>query len=65
MSETVTDKQVRLRKVRSVAWKTRVAFLKTHTEKDLKEGAGKGLEPFPWCECHNRNPCPLDKELGI
>lgn len=24
----------------------------------MKEGAGKGLEPLPWCECHNRNPCP-------
>lgn len=62
---TVPEKQERLRRVRSTAVKIRNEFLKTHTEKDLKPGAGKGLEPEPWCECHNRNPCPLDKELGL
>ena len=62
---TVAERQERLRKVRSVAVKTRNEFLKDHTEKDLKPGTKKGLEPYPWCACHNRNPCPLDKELGL
>ena len=30
----------------------------------LTEGSKKGLEPKPWCECHNRNPCPIDTELN-
>ena len=67
MSEklTVPEKQALRRQHRSVAVRVRNAFLKDHAEKDLKVGAGKGLEPDPLCECHNRNPCPLDKELGI
>lgn len=69
MAETnpvsVTEKQEMLRRKRSVAIKIRNEFLKTHSEKDLKAGAGKGLEPDPLCQCHLRNPCPIDKELGI
>lgn len=62
---SVAEKQEKLRRVRSTAVKLRNEFLKNHAEKDLKAGAGKGLEPYPWCDCHNRNPCPLDKELGL
>ena len=62
---TVQEKHEMLRRVRSTAVKIRYAFLKNHTESELRGGAGKGIEPQPWCECHNRNPCPLDKELGL
>ena len=62
---SVSDKQIKLRRIRSKAVKIRNKFLKDHSESDLASGKGKGLEPLPWCECHNRNPCPLDKELGF
>lgn len=62
---TVEQKQELLRQKRSGAAKARAKFLKNHTERDLKPGLGKGLEPLPWCECHNRNPCPISEELGF
>lgn len=62
---TVPEKQNLLRKKRNATFKLRNKFLKTHDADDLKPGAGKGMEPDPLCECHNRNPCPIDKELGL
>ena len=32
--------------------------LKANPDYEFKVGAGKGLEPAPWCKCHDRNPCP-------
>lgn len=60
---TVQEKQVALKKRRSEAERLYRAFVAEHGEKALKPGAGKGKEPKPWCECHNRNPCPIDEEL--
>ena len=62
---TVPEKQEMLRRKRSGAEKIYAAFLKKYGEKELMPDAGKGKEPKPWCECHNRNPCPIDKELGL
>lgn len=61
---SVGEKQLLLRQKRSGAEKAYRAFVAERSEKALKPGAGKGKEPKPWCECHNRNPCPIDKELG-
>ena len=63
MSETPTvlEKQAELRNKRSIAEKTYRTF--TAAGGILEPGAGKGKEPKPWCECHNRNPCPIEKEL--
>ena len=58
----VEKRQQQLRRVRSTAEKVYNDAVKKGT--GLKAGAGKGLEPKPWCPCHNRNPCPLDKELN-
>ncbi len=66
----VQEKQRLLRLRRSVAEKTyRKALRASGKSEDkfnatLKEGDGKGKEPKPWCECHNRNPCPIDVELN-
>lgn len=62
---TVPEKQTMLRMKRNKTFKIRNEFLKTHSVDQLVPGAGKGLEPDPLCECHNRNPCPIDKELGL
>ena len=60
---SVEEKQKLLRKRRSAAEKIYAKALKDGFE--FTPGAGKGLESKPWCECHNRNPCPVDKELGL
>ena len=57
---SVPEKQAQLRQRRSTAEKV---YRKADPKK-LKAGAGKGLEPKPWCECHNRNPCPIAEELA-
>lgn len=63
---SVPEKQQLLRVKRSGAEKAYREFIAAgHTDKDLKPGLGKGKEPKPWCECHNRNPCPIAKELGL
>lgn len=59
---SIQEKQTLLRQKRSGAEKIYRAFIAAGGV--LKEGAGKGKEPKPWCECHNRNPCPIDKELN-
>ena len=58
---TVEEKQKLLKKSRSGAEKARRAFIRTGMKSE--PGLGKGKEPDPWCECHNRNPCPIDIEL--
>lgn len=59
---SIPEKQELLRIKRSGAEKISRQFL---AEGGIPQsGLGKGKEPKPWCECHNRNPCPLDKELG-
>jgi len=60
---TVPERQIALRRKRSRAHKIYNAHVANGGK--LEPGAGKGLEPLPWCECHNRNPCPIDKELGV
>lgn len=62
---TVEEKQALLRMKRSKAERIYRKFTAEHGEDALKPGAGKGMEPKPWCECHNRNPCPTDIFLGI
>lgn len=59
---TVVERQTLLKKKRSVAEVNYRRAIKEGIE--LIPGAGKGLEPKPWCECHNRNPCPIDAELS-
>ena len=58
---TVEEKQRALRQKRSSAEKIYRKF--TADGGKLEPGKGKGMEPKPWCECHNRNPCPIDIEL--
>lgn len=58
---TVAEKQALLRNRRSAAERT---YRKVMDRKEIMiKGKGKGLEPKPWCECHNRNPCPIDDEI--
>lgn len=59
---TVPERQAALRRKRSAAEKAYRAAVADGIK--LVPGAGKGLEPKPWCECHNRNPCPIEKELS-
>lgn len=59
----VEKRTEQLRRVRSVAEKIYNNAVKQKIP--LEPGKGKGLEPKPWCPCHNRNPCPLDKELNV
>lgn len=40
------------------AFEIRKAILNKDPKFKGELGAGKGREPFPWCKCHNRNPCP-------
>ncbi len=59
---TTAEKQVAIRRKRSTAEKVFRKF--TAANGKLEAGAGKGKEPKPWCDCHNRNPCPIDVELS-
>ena len=60
---TVEEKHSLLKKHRSGSAKIRTEFLKNGGV--LKGGQGRGKEPEPLCACHNRNPCPIDIELGL
>lgn len=60
--KTVAEKQTALRHKRSGAEKEYRRF--TGAGGTPAPGLGKGREPKPWCECHNRNPCPIDQELN-
>lgn len=60
---SVAEKQALLRNRRSKSERTYRRMIAQHREKELKPGKGRGLEPKPWCECHSRNPCPIDMEL--
>lgn len=62
---SVPEKQILLRRKRSETEKIYRDFVAKFGEKALKPNAGKGKEPKPWCDCHSRNPCPIDKELGL
>ena len=53
---SVQDRAAYLRQLKSVSEVTYRKAIKEGLE--LVPGKGKGLEPKPWCSCHNRNPCP-------
>ena len=61
VKDEVQEKQLMLKKYRSVAEKVYRKAMADGVK--LEPGKGKGLEPKPWCECHSRNPCPIEKEL--
>lgn len=61
-SKTIEQRVAEVGRIRSASNKIYVRAIKEGTE--LKVGAGKGLEPKPWCDCHNRNPCPIDIEIA-
>ena len=60
---SVEEKQKRLRVARCGSAKIRAKFLASGGI--LAVGKGRGMEPEPLCGCHNRNPCPIDVELGL
>lgn len=59
---SVQDKIKLIRIKRSRTEKIKRKFLQDGGK--LKEGQGRGMEPDPLCECHSRNPCPIDIELN-
>ena len=63
MATETEERQQALRIVRSGALKIYRKFVLENGEEALKPGAGRGMEPRPWCGCHNRNPCPNTEEL--
>ena len=58
---SVAEKQALLRNRRTTAIRLQKKNMREGIA--LVSGAGKGFEPDPLCECHNRNPCPIDVEM--